>query len=224
MRRWPVLLLVVALVLAGCGQFTGGPDTTPTAVPDQGNGGSDANGAGGPDGGDGPTATPTPQYSTALDTGNVLLTLSELPDGYDIEGETLRYRNRTSGETYNRMQERRVELLHERAFSTNATSAADDPELVFTSVGVYESPGAAQSWLDSHLDSIRESGGSVEESQVAGTAATVARFQSDGDLQTVAVYERRSNVVFYIAVSDEEYRDSSAEELFATVVDDFVSD
>jgi|GEM_PF-6187647 len=168
-----------------------------------------------------PTRTPETQTYSAndVDTEAVQLTLSELPDGLTIAGDTLERREAATGDRYNRMKENGVRLRHERAFSADRE---DLPAYVFTSVVVYDVRDDASAWLENHLQQIKQSGGTVRERSVAAsTTATEARFESDEGLQTVGLYQRRANVVFYVAVSGDEYNSETTERLFISMFDDF---
>ncbi|MBO4247368.1 hypothetical protein IL252_05970 [Halomicrobium sp. IBSBa] len=243
-----VTLLVVLLVLSGCSQLGGQPPTaTETETPDidrsdqtltatapQDGASStastpatatDAPASSGP-GVEETSTGPAPTESTGtarpaanVDTETIQLTLSELPDGFSIAGDTVQHRDQATGETYTQMVDRGVQVLHERAFSAEDGS---QQTYVFASVAVYDTGADASGWLDSHLGQIENSGGTVSERDVAQSAtATAARFQNDQGLRTVGLYQRQQNVVFYVAVSGDEYDDETAEELFVAMLDDF---
>lgn len=175
-----------------------------------------------------PTATPseptrTPETKTYsandVDTEAVQLTLSELPDGLTIAGDTLERREAATGDRYNRMEENGVRLRHERAFSADRE---DLPAYVFASVMVYDARDNASTWLGDHLQQLKQNSGTVRERSVAAsTTATEARFESDEGLQTVGLYQRHANVVFYVAVSGDEYDAETTERLFMSMFDDF---
>jgi len=162
------------------------------------------------------TTTETPKRSTSIDTGRVLLTLSELPEAYTLEGETFERRSQATGDTLTRMKEQNLQLVHERAFST---TSAEYPRYVFASVTVYDSPDVANEWLTDHLDQLRESGGSVQSQRISRSVnASEARFENDQGLKTVALYERQGDLVFYVAVSGTTYKGDLAGRLFGKMV------
>lgn len=170
-----------------------------------------------------PTPTPTPPPQTTrspadVDTETIQLTLSELSDGFTIAGDTVDNRDQATGETYRQMEDRGVQVLHERAFSAEDGS---QPTYVFASVAVYDTGEDASDWLESHLGQIEDSDGTVGERDVSQSAtARAARFQNDQGLRTVGLYQRQQNLVFYVAVSGEDYDDETAERLFVAMLDD----
>ncbi|WP_254273021.1 hypothetical protein [Haloarcula marina] len=231
-----VTLLVVLLLLSGCSQLfeqssgetniptTDRPDRTTTATDD-----SDQLGPTEPtrEEGESTSSDATPSTATTdttfspdnIDTERMQVSLSELPDEFSVVGDTLDRREQATGETYVRMEERGVQLLHERAFSGEGDTRT---AYVFASVAVYDAEADAAGWLQTHLEQIDENGGTVQTRDVTQSeTATAVRFQNDRGLRTVGLYQRHSNVVFYVAVSGDEYDDEMVERLFVTMRNDF---
>lgn len=225
--KWTLPVIVAfAVVLAGCGQVgtSGGTETIEAATTPDGSVNPTMDNATPEGGDDDPSGqevdqSSTSQYSTSLDSNRILLTISELPQPYTLAGETQELINQATGKTYTEMRNASRNLTHERAFET---SNSDYPKYIYSSVAVYDSPGAATDWLNTHLDQIRNGGGTIQTKTLdSDVEIDEARFESDGNLRTVALYEQQSNVVFYVAVTGTDYDTGAANEYFVKMLSDF---
>ncbi|MDB9235006.1 hypothetical protein EXE51_14845 [Halorubrum sp. CGM5_25_10-8B] len=156
---------------------------------------------------------------TDYPTSDVLLSVPELGEGYNLTGETQQAQSSSDGDELDTLREAGIVRQHERSFRLE-TNDSDRASVVFSSVTVYESSDIAKSAADELLTSIRDSGGSVEDQNVlSGVSASVAVFENaEGALNTL--FARRSGPVqYYVVTSDQaEYFRDQTHDLFVRMV------
>lgn len=157
-------------------------------------------------------------FGRSFPSEDVVLRLSDLSGSYQLSGETHAIRSTASGEDLAELRDMNAVIITERAFESSGSS---NSQLVFSSVIIFESPEAAERWLSGHLNEIDANGGQVSTRSVsAGLEPQEARFDSGESLRSVALYERRSNVVYYVAVASDTEQGEYAESLFVKMTSD----
>lgn len=205
------LLIVVSLVVAsaGCsGIFGTDSASEPTVEEPKPESAGDQTATSG-------EAEPTATYEPTLPTGDLLLSLREVPPPLNKSGERLRLREDLSEEGLAAYRERGIELFHVRTFS-HSDAEDETPSIVVSTVIVYESSSDADRQLDTTLSNLSANGATVSQTEVAGDITVrTAQFENDVGLHTVGYYYQSENLVFYVLAADEEeYRGEFARERF----------
>lgn len=158
-------------------------------------------------------------YGSDFPTRRVLFTLPELNGSYRLQGDTRVVRSNASNQ-----ERRRLDALHTRVVEEQAFNETNGPRLILGTVIVFNTSTNATSWLHSHLAQISQHNGSVSSVSLGdGVSSQEAKFNSQGGLRTVALYGKRKNVVFYVAVADTSASSTTARRLFEEMVADLPS-
>lgn len=219
MKKALVLSFVIVLAaLAGCSQFSSGGNSAPSdsnaertqsdAIP------TTTTQQPTPQGGDSET---TGSFDTSIQSDEILVSGAELPTGYQYQGESRHLRNESSTSQQDQMEASGMILSHNRAFATDNASL---PAYVFSSVAVYEDATAAEQWLSSHTSDLQQEYGANVEQQTISTAVqiTVVRFENDDGGRTIGYYRQQDNLVYYTAVSGDDYNPTLTTDLFTTML------
>jgi hypothetical protein len=147
---------------------------------------------------------PSATYEPTLPTGDLLLSLREVPSPLNKSGERLHLREDLSEEELATYRERGIERFHERTFS-HSDAEDETPSIVVSTAIVYESSSDADRQLDTTLSNLSTNGATVSQTEVAGDITVrTAQFENDVGLHTVGYYYQSENLVFYVLAADED--------------------
>lgn len=228
MWRWVFLLSLTATVAtAGCAGLLGGDADSPTTGGDVSRSSPTPAVETGPNNDGSMTATIPPGAKPNVpslvdrnDTGQALVSLSELPTAYNLSGERYVDRETAAERVSDRLAQEGINIQHERSFQLS-DSRSDFPSLVLFSVTIYDSPEAAAAGLDQFLDvAVPPNGTTSRFTVLSNVQATELTYETDS-LSNRLLIGRSGPVRYYVVVSDREVPSSSfARELFVELVAD----
>lgn len=198
-RPTAALLVSGMLILAGCGSLPviNNQDQTSTPVPQpEANSNSD------------PSADTRTPYDMSVNTGEIVLRLSDLPSGYEFGGETNQSQT-SEGDTGTQLREQSILRQHQRSFRYNGTDTSQYPPILISSVIIYEDTNAAENQFQQAVANLTTGNATAENREVvSGSTATVVKFRNQRDGYVVLVYSQNQNMGFYIAtLSANRYRE-----------------
>jgi len=164
-------------------------------------------------GGNDQTEVETPA-STSISTGEILLQTSQLPNGYVLDGKTIKNRSTVENKTAEQFSERGILKQHERVYF-QLDSDSNGPNLVLVSATVFESNDQATDYTESFIDSLESDGTPERITFGEGKSAQSIQFTNDQGLKNVVLISRIDNLVLYITSSDpEQYYTEQTRDLF----------
>jgi hypothetical protein len=160
------------------------------------------------------TSQRSTQYKVGMDTGEVVIRLSDLDGQYDFVDESLTYQSNASEDVRAQFEQKGVLKQHKRLFEVENRSF-DAPIFVISSIAVYENDSAATQDLEGSVDALHDRG-TVNSVRVNDTTATVAKYRDQqGNYQTITYLQQRNAVYFVLTTDDSQYRQQTTLKLLA---------
>jgi hypothetical protein len=200
MKKAIAIGVIVMIMLAGCGGEPGAQpsieetDSEPSSDTPEGTTSTDESQSG---------AADSNRFTLDTPTDAILITKNELSDEYTLDNERQLTESGLSEGTAEQFEKHDMRLLHDRSFF-NSDSAADDPKVIVSTVIVFESASAAETYQTTFVDQIT---GITAENTVPlanEKAAQELQFENQDGLRNVVVISQINNMVLYTTTSDPE--------------------
>lgn len=186
MRWGPLVLAVLLITTPGCQDVLGvGGENTPTPT------------------GESPTPDRSTPSANDIQSGEIVLSLPELPSAYSFSGRTVKARATVTGDEKESMDRRGIVKIHERVFSlSNRDNHSTMPVFILSSVTIYESTAMASQAEEKFIEAFEADGATVNRTQIsAGISAVVIQFTNENDVTNTLVYKRDGALTYYVVTS-----------------------
>jgi len=132
------------------------------------------------------------------------LTTADLPSAYELIGEELVIVEELDGTTGSELAEMGVIAFHERAFEHNVSST-EQPNIIFSSIGLYESSAAVENGREEIIQLVEDEGGDTEQISIDSSDISLAGEYTTGDGRFHGVvFAAVEEVETYVITSDNE--------------------